>query len=107
MNYIKTIAMFFVCLGQIVYSGAPAPKNPTELPFVIVVCSYNNDQWSETTLTSLFTQNYKNFRVIIVDDCSSDNNCEVIQQCIDKYNFNDRVTFIKNEQRRRKLSNLY
>ena len=107
MNYIKTIAMFFLYLGQIVYSGAMPQKKTAELPFVIVVCSYNNDQWSENTLTSIFTQEYKNFRVIIVDDCSSDNNCEVIQQCIDKHNFADRVTFVKNEQRRRKLFNLY
>jgi glycosyltransferase involved in cell wall biosynthesis len=107
MNSIRTITLFFLYFGQTLYSGASPQKKTTELPFVIVVCSYNNDQWSETTLNSIFTQEYKNFRVIIVDDCSSDKNCEVIQQCIDKYNFSDRVTFIKNEQRRRKLFNLY
>jgi glycosyltransferase involved in cell wall biosynthesis len=96
-----------LCLSHNIAPSTSPERKSTELPFVIVVCSYNNDQWSETTLTSLFTQNYTNFRVIIVDDCSSDNNCEVIQQCIDKYNFGDRVTFIKNEQRHRKLFNLY
>jgi glycosyltransferase involved in cell wall biosynthesis len=99
--------MLFLCLTQIIYSGISSQKKTEELPFVVVICSYNNEQWSEATLTSIFTQAYTNFRVIIVDDCSSDNNCAVIQQCIDKYNFNDRVTFIQNEQRHRKLFNLY
>ncbi len=107
MNYIKIITVLLLCLSHNIFSSTSPERKSTELPFVIVVCSYNNDQWSETTLTSLFTQNYTNFRVIIVDDCSSDNNCEVIEQCIDKHNFSDRVTFIKNEQRHRKLFNLY
>jgi glycosyltransferase involved in cell wall biosynthesis len=107
MNCIKKITLFFLCFGRILYGSAAPQPYIKELPFVVVVCSYNNDQWSETTLTSIFTQEYNNFRVIIVDDCSSDNNCEVIQQCIDNHNFGDRVTFIKNEQRRRKLFNLY
>lgn len=94
-------------LGQMIYGDTGSQKKMTELPFVIVICTYNTEQWSETTLSSIFTQEYKNFRVIIVDDCSTDNNCEVIQQCIDKYQFTDRVTFIKNEQRHRKLFNLY
>ena len=107
MNSIRAVTLFFVCFVHIIYSTSTPQKEATELPFVVVVCSYNNAQWSEHTLDSIFSQDYKNFRVIIVDDCSTDNNCEVIEQCIDKYNFGDRVTFVKNEQRRRKLFNLY
>jgi len=78
-----------------------------EKPIVVVVCSYNNGEWSKNTLESIFTQNYSNFRLIIVDDCSSDNNQEVIQQYIDDHDLADRITFVKNSERKRKLSNLY
>src|SRR3990172_3927690 len=103
---LRVIAAFFLCIGQLI-SGAPLKENSIERPIVVVVCSYNNDKWSENTLNSIFSQEYNNFRVIIVDDCSTDNNAEVIQKYIDDHNLTNRITFIKNEVRHRKLFNLY
>lgn len=106
MNHIKTLAAFILSFGHVLHGGYYVKKK-SELPIVVVICSYNNSQWSEQTLTSVFTQEYSNFRVIIVDDCSTDNNCEVIQKCIQDHDMTDRVTFIRNTQRHRKLFNLY
>jgi len=78
-----------------------------EKPIVVVVCSYNNSQWSRNTLDSIFSQNYSNFRLIIVDDCSTDGNDQVIQDYIDEHHLTKKVTFIRNTKRRRKLFNLY
>lgn len=101
------IATFFFCVGQFVY-GLDTPIIVSgERPIVVVVCSYNNGPWSENTLNSIFSQHYSNFRVIIVDDCSTDNNVEVIQRFIDEHELSSQVTFIKNDKRRRKLFNLY
>ncbi len=106
MNRIKIGMIFLLNIGWMI--AATAGTVPlAELPFVVVVSSYNNAQWSENTLNSIFTQEYNNFRVIIVDDCSTDNNAEVIQNYIDKHNLSDRVTFIRNTVRHRKLFNLY
>lgn len=99
------LATFFLCIGQIVQSVPTIISG--ERPIVVVVCSYNNGPWSEDTLKSIFSQRYSNFRVIIVDDCSTDNNVEVIQKFIDNHNLSSRVTFIKNDKRHRKLFNLY
>ncbi len=107
MNHIKILATFFLCLGHLANGAISTTQDSIELPIVVVICSYNNDQWSENTLNSIFTQEYDNFRVIIVDDCSTDNNCEVIQQYIDNHNLQNRVTFIRNKKRHRKLFNLY
>src|SRR5438445_10858455 len=106
MNYIKIITVFFLCLGQAV-NGNTLKKSSIERPIVVVICSYNNEEWSEKTLDSIFTQEYNNFRVIIVDDCSTDRNPEIIQQYIDEHDLADRVTFIRNDKRHRKLFNLY
>src|SRR5437016_10828757 len=99
MNYIKTIAAFILSATYILHAGYYVKKKDVELPIVVVICSYNNSQWSEQTLTSVFTQEYNNFRVIIVDDCSTDNNCEVIQKCIQDHHMTDRVTFVRNTER--------
>jgi len=107
MNYYKIIAYILLSIGYTVQAGMPLNQNNSELPIVVVVCSYNNGQWSTNTLNSIFTQEYSNFRLIIVDDCSSDDNQAVIQRYIDEHNLGDRVTFIRNEKRYRKLFNLY
>ncbi len=107
MKYITTILLFFFAMGHLINGEFQPAVIANERPIVVVVCSYNNGQWSENTLKSIFTQNYSNFRVIIVDDCSTDNNVEVIQKFIDDYDLSDRVTFIKNSKRQRKLFNLY
>ncbi len=95
--------IFLLSIGWAIAETAPVG----ELPFVVVVCSYNNAEWSENTLNSIFNQEYSNFRVIIVDDCSTDNNAEVIQKYIDDHDLSERITFIRNKVRHRKLFNLY
>jgi glycosyltransferase involved in cell wall biosynthesis len=105
MKYMRTFVIIFLCIFSYII-GKPEIING-EHPIVVIVPSYNNSQWSENTLDSIFSQNYTNFRVIIVDDCSTDNNVEVIQRFIDNHDLADQVTFIKNETRHRKLFNLY
>lgn len=108
MTLNQILPILFLCLN-FTLQGLPfgQQQKHVEHPIVVVVCSYNNGKWSENTLKSIFTQNYSNFRVIVVDDCSTDNNVEVIQNYIDDNDFADRVTFIKNDIRHRKLFNLY
>lgn len=75
--------------------------------FVVVVCCYNNIEWVQKNLDSIFTQQYPFFRLIFVDDASNDGTGEFVQQYVTDHNLTDRVTLLRNTQRRRKLSNLY
>jgi len=108
MKHAKIIVAFLLSVGWITHTVCELESQEIiERPIVVVACSYNNGEWSENTLQSIFTQNYSNFRVILVDDCSTDNNVEVIENYIATNNLADRVTFIKNDVRHRKLFNLY
>lgn len=52
-------------------------ENITEVkPFVIIVPSYNNSEYVEKNLTSILSQNYPNFRVIYINDASTDDTLE-------------------------------
>lgn len=63
-----------------------------KLPLVtFVVTSYNYEKYIAKTLESIKAQTYKNIEIIVVDDCSSDNSCEIIEQF-------DNVKLIKNEK---------
>ncbi len=83
------------------------PKSNSEKPLVVVTCSYNNAKWCQKNLDSIFSQNYQNFRVICVDDCSTDGTGELIEQYIKKHRLEDRITLIRNNQRLRKMANIY
>lgn len=40
--------------------------------FTIIVPSFNNEEWAETNLASILNQTYENYRVIYIDDASTD-----------------------------------
>ncbi len=56
-----------------------------ELPIVIVVPSYNNAQWYEKNLRSILQQNYGNYRVLYINDCSSDATGLLVENMVKEY----------------------
>lgn len=68
-----------------------------KLPLVtFVVTSYNYEKYILKTLESIKAQTYKNFEIIVVDDCSTDNSTEIIEQFISE-NQDLKITLIKQE----------
>lgn len=74
---------------------------------MIVTASYNNKQWYEWQLGSVFAQKYDNFRLIYIDDCSQDGTGDLVEQWIKDNRVEDRVTLIRNKTRREHLANQY
>ena len=56
----------------------------------IIIPNYNHAQYLSQRLNSIFNQNYQNFEVIILDDCSIDNSKDIIG----KYKSNPKVSHI-------------
>lgn len=73
-------------------------------PFVVVVIGYNNGAYVEKTLASIESQNYSNFRIVYIDDASTDGTCDLVKQLI--YNTDKSISFIQNQERIGVLSNL-
>lgn len=75
-----------------------------KLPLVsFVVTSYNYEKYILKTLESIKKQSYTNFEIIVVDDCSSDKSCEVIENFISE-NQNLRIILIKQNSNQGQLS---
>ena len=76
--------------------------------FVVVVPGYNNRQWYARNLGSIFAQHYAGgFRVIYIDDASSDGTGELVQEYIAERNSEPLVTLTRNPFRMGALQNLY
>jgi glycosyltransferase involved in cell wall biosynthesis len=73
-------------------------------PFVVVVVGYNNGAYLEKTLNSIYSQNYSNYRLIYIDDASTDGSFDLAKDLI--YDTDKKVSFVHNEQRLGVLSSL-
>lgn len=55
-----------------------------EKPIVVIIPSYNNQEWFKRNLGSVISQNYSNFRVIYINDCSRDDTGKCVQDYLRK-----------------------
>ena len=69
---------------------------PCNFPAVSVIISlYNYEKYVGECLETLLAQTLKNFEVIIVDDCSTDNSVAVVQNYTEKFNGRLRLVHTK------------
>ena len=60
----------------------------------IIMPSFNTGKYITETIESVLAQSYKNWELIIVDDCSSDNTDEIVST----YLSDNRIHYLKNEK---------
>lgn len=82
-----------------------SPAN--EKPITVIITSYNNASWYKQNLHSVFTQNYQNYKVIYIDDASTDNTGQLVEQYIKEQKQEERVTLIKNKRNMSQMANHY
>ena len=59
----------------------------------VIITSYNYEHYIKDAVESVLNQTFRDFELIIIDDCSTDNSAEIIK------NFSDeRIKFIQNDK---------
>ncbi|HSX03456.1 MAG TPA: glycosyltransferase family A protein [Rhabdochlamydiaceae bacterium] len=111
--------LLVVCAGLVLFGllkgwNQPKQRKKTDVhavheekPFVIIIPSYNNGAFVEKNLRSVFSQNYKNYRVIYIDDHSADDTFLKAKNLTTDMQQTNRTTLIRNEQNQGALANLY
>ena len=51
-----------------------------EFPISVLITNYNKASYLSRSINSLLKQNYKNFEIILYDDCSTDTSLEIIKK---------------------------
>ena len=64
--------------------------------FSVIIPLYNNENYIKKTILSVINQTYKNFEIIVVDDCSTDNSYNKVKELQSKYP--DLIKLYKNEK---------
>ena len=82
-------------------------ESAQEKPMVIFIPSYNNSRWCKDNLKSTI-QEYTNYRIVYVDDCSSDTNMQEIEAFKQEFpEHAKKITVIENSARQGALANAY
>ena len=102
----KLCGIMVACLSTLSVFGFPSLPTQ-EKSFVIVCASYNNKEWYRWNLDSLMNQNYTNYRIIYIDDCSSDGTADLVAEYIQEHALEERITLIRNQENRGALANHY
>jgi glycosyltransferase involved in cell wall biosynthesis len=84
----------------------PAPFALTNHPFTLVVIGYNNGASVAKTLSSIFSQNYENYRVIYIDDASDDGSYDLARDLIYDSAHLGQITLVHNETKLGALANM-
>ena len=63
----------------------------------VIISMYNVEKYIGKCLAGLLTQTFKDFEVIVIDDCSNDNGVAIVEGYAEK--FNGRLTFLKSEKK--------
>ncbi len=107
------LKIFFIFLSIHLFTDAHTVRETVALfdpleqkPFVIVVTSYNNHEWYERNLASIIDQEYDNFRLIYIDDCSTDDTAFLVEKYLQEHRF-QRYTLIKNSVWQSQMANHY
>ena len=73
-----------IVLKCILFLVVSVSAQALEKPMVVVIPSYNNEQWYESNLSTVIDQDYENFRIIYINDCSRDRTAECIAEFLKK-----------------------
>ena len=65
--------------------------------FCFIIASYNNENYIKFNLYSIIYQNYKNWRIIYVNDYSTDKTNELFSEIVKKNKIEDKVIYIQNK----------
>jgi glycosyltransferase involved in cell wall biosynthesis len=101
----KKLGHFFVVWIYVLFGVGISMAFQEQKRFVIVTASYNNKEWYQRNLESIFSQKYENYRVIYTNDCSSDGTDKMVMDFIRKRNLWNKITFISNNVRSGHLFN--
>lgn len=107
MKKLNVLVMSIIATISGLVLGGPRLTIHEEKHFVIVCASYNNKDWYRWNLDSMVLQNYENYHIIYIDDCSTDGTGDLVAAYIKEYGLEDRITLIRNTENRGAVANHY
>lgn len=107
LKYIKYYTIFIVRKILFHISIFIDFRNYPETKFCFLIASYNNENFCIQNLMSVEKQKYKNFRVIYIDDCSTDQTKYKVKKFLEDSLLKNKTLIIECKKRKGSLENKY
>ena len=101
MTFTKKLFLLFLAFFNL------AEAAQEEKPIVVLIPSYNNQVYAQRNLVSVFAQRYSNYRIIYIDDNSTDRTGAIVEKLLKRFQKEKNFAYIRNEQRIGALANIY
>lgn len=75
--------------------------------FMVIIPSRNNSQWYERNLNALIAQKYDNWHAIYINDASTDDTQQKVEEFIREHHLEDKIRLINNQTRQGAMANIY
>lgn len=98
-------SFFYVHSNEDYNYGALYPLS-TYKKFTVVIPSFNNEKFVDKNITSVLMQNYPNFRVVYINDASSDKTLFILKKSIERLGAKN-VIIVDNQRNLGAVANLY
>lgn len=95
----RTALLIMVCAWGLIFGEN---KN-----LLVVIPAYNNQDYVVDVLDSIRLQDYPHYKIVYIDDNSTDGSFQIVKDYCGTHCWEDKVTLIQNNTRYRKLRNLY
>lgn len=107
MQYIynSKIKLFFA--GILFLSMYALPVLSTDRHFMVIIPSRNNSRWCERNLNALISQKYDNWHAIYINDASTDDTQQKVEDFIRGHHLENKIRLINNETRLGAMENIY
>jgi len=103
LTFIGFVSILALSLFYLKYYTKPHNQKP----IVVIIPSYNNIKWYNKNLGMLAAQDYKNWRAIYIDDCSTDGTGDAAEKFIKDHELQNKIQLIKNKVRCGAMANFY
>ena len=81
-----TIQLFYYLFFYLsVYVYKPTGKNSDNQPVSVIICARNESENLQNFLPSVLKQDYPDYEVIVVNDCSEDSSYEILASFLEQY----------------------
>jgi glycosyltransferase involved in cell wall biosynthesis len=95
INYLKILIFCIICCKA------------DNKRFIVFIPSYNNEQWCIKNLESALFQDYENFKIIYINDKSTDKTQKIVENFIKKNDLEDKIILKNNHERIGKCKNMW
>jgi glycosyltransferase involved in cell wall biosynthesis len=102
------VAAVFSCWTFVAHrADRPVHEVSNQKHILVIIPSYNNATWYTKNLDSVINQEYENYRIIYIDDNSSDGTVSKVAQYIKDKGCAARCTLIANKSNAGAMANIY